>query len=261
MLWNAKMRFGKTLTALQLIKEEKWQRVLIMTHRPVVSDSWFDDFGKMKMADANYQYGSKNKGEQLNLLSESDKPFIYFASIQDLRGSKRVGGKAGDKNELLFDIDWDLVIIDEAHEGTQTSLAQNVLQAVSHDKTKLLTLSGTPFNLLDSYDDEQVYTCDYVMEQTAKTKWAMENPDQPNPYESLPKVSMYTFEMKNKAEYADETKSFNFKEFFRVDDSGKFVHENDVNGFLNEITKTNKQTHYPFSTAAFRNELRHTLWL
>lgn len=261
MLWNAKMRFGKTLTALQLIKEEKWRRVLIMTHRPVVSDSWFDDFGKMKMADANYQYGSKHKGEQLNVLTESNKPFIYFASIQDLRGSKRVDGKAGDKNELLFDIDWDLVIIDEAHEGTQTALAQKVIQAVSHDKTKLLTLSGTPFNLLDSYDDEQVYTWDYVMEQTAKTKWSIEKPDQPNPYESLPKISMYTFEMKNKDKYADETKSFNFKEFFRVDDSGKFVHENDVNGFLNEITKTNKQTNYPFSTAAFRNELRHTLWL
>ena len=261
MLWNAKMRFGKTLTALELIKEEKWQRVLIMTHRPVVSDSWFEDFGKMKMTDVGYQYGSKHKGEQLNLLSESDKPFIYFASIQDLRGSEIVGGKVGAKNELLFSIDWDLVIIDEAHEGTQTELAQNVIKAVSHDNTKLLTLSGTPFNLLDNYDDEQVYTWDYVMEQTAKIKWSLEKPDQPNPYESLPKVSMYTFEMKNKAQYADETKSFNFKEFFRVDENGVFVHENDVNGFLNEITKANKQTNYPFSTVAFRNELRHTLWL
>lgn len=261
MLWNAKMRFGKTLTALELIKEEKWQRVLIMTHRPVVSDSWFEDFGKMKMTDVGYQYGSKHKGEQLNLLSESDKPFIYFASIQDLSGSEIVGGKVGAKNELLFSIDWDLVIIDEAHEGTQTELAQNVIKAVSHDNTKLLTLSGTPFNLLDNYDDEQVYTWDYVMEQTAKIKWSLEKPDQPNPYESLPKVSMYTFEMKNKAQYADETKSFNFKEFFRVDENGMFVHENDVNGFLNEITKANKQTNYPFSTADFRNELRHTLWL
>lgn len=261
MLWNAKMRFGKTLTALELIKEEKWQRVLIMTHRPVVSDSWFEDFGKMKMTDVGYQYGSKHKGEQLNLLSESDKPFIYFASIQDLRGSEIVGGKVGAKNELLFSIDWDLVIIDEAHEGTQTELAQNVIKAVSHDNTKLLTLSGTPFNLLDNYDDEQVYTWDYVMEQTAKIKWSLEKPDQPNPYESLPKVSMYTFEMKNKPQYADETKSFNFKEFFRVDENGMFVHENDVNGFLNEITKANKRTNYPFSTADFRNELRHTLWL
>lgn len=261
MLWNAKMRFGKTLTALELIKEETWQRVLIMTHRPVVSDSWFEDFGKMKMADEGYQYGSKHEGEQLNLLSESDKPFIYFASIQDLRGSEIVGGKVGAKNELLFSIDWDLVIIDEAHEGTQTELAQNVIKAVSHDNTKLLTLSGTPFNLLDNYDDEQVYTWDYVMEQTAKIKWSLEKPDQPNPYESLPKVSMYTFEMKDKAQYADETKSFNFKEFFRVDENGVFVHENDVNGFLNEITKANKQTNYPFSTVAFRNELRHTLWM
>ena len=265
MLWNAKMRFGKTLTALQLIKEEKWQRVLIMTHRPVVSGSWSEDFDKMKMSDANYQYGYKKKSDsddaKLKLLTEMGKPFIYFASIQDLGGSERVGGNVGVKNELLFDIDWDLVIIDEAHEGTQTALGQNIIQAVLHDKTKLLTLSGTPFNLLDSYDDEQVYTWDYVMEQTAKTKWSIEKPDQPNPYESLPKISMYTFEMKNKDKYADETKSFNFKEFFRVDESGKFVHENDVNGFLNEITKTNKQTNYPFSTAAFRNELRHTLWL
>lgn len=39
MLWNAKMRFGKTLTSLELIKQEGFQRVLIMTHRPVVRDS------------------------------------------------------------------------------------------------------------------------------------------------------------------------------------------------------------------------------
>ena len=43
MLWNAKMRFGKTLTSLELIKQEGFQRVLIMTHRPVVRDSWFED--------------------------------------------------------------------------------------------------------------------------------------------------------------------------------------------------------------------------
>lgn len=59
MLWNAKMRFGKTLTALKLIKEEKYKKVLIMTHRPVVDDGWFDDFNKIGMPDAGYVYGSK----------------------------------------------------------------------------------------------------------------------------------------------------------------------------------------------------------
>ena len=61
MLWNAKMRFGKTLTALQLIKEEKYKKVLIMTHRPVVSQGWFDDFNKIGMPDSGYIYGSKDK--------------------------------------------------------------------------------------------------------------------------------------------------------------------------------------------------------
>ncbi len=37
MLWNAKMRFGKTLSALEVVKERgDFRRVLILTHRPVV---------------------------------------------------------------------------------------------------------------------------------------------------------------------------------------------------------------------------------
>lgn len=47
MLWNAKMRFGKTLSALQVVKEENYKRTLILTHRPVVDEGWFDDFGKI----------------------------------------------------------------------------------------------------------------------------------------------------------------------------------------------------------------------
>lgn len=120
MLWNAKMRFGKTLSALQLIKDEKYQHVLIMTHRPVVDQGWFEDFKKIGMPEAGYLYGSKKDGEDFDYLSKSGKPFVYFASLQDLRGSKLAGGSAGDKNEALFNTKWDLVIVDEAHEGTQT---------------------------------------------------------------------------------------------------------------------------------------------
>src|SRR5665647_734873 len=36
MLWNAKMRFGKTLSALQVIKEAGYSKTIIITHRPVV---------------------------------------------------------------------------------------------------------------------------------------------------------------------------------------------------------------------------------
>ena len=256
MLWNAKMRFGKTLTALQLVKNEQFQKVLIMTHRPVVSDSWFDDFKKMRMNEAGYDFGSINKGEKLETLKRSDKPFIYFASIQLLRYNN-----AQTNLQDFSDVDWDLIIIDEAHEGTQTELSNKVLQGLVKKNTKILELSGTPFNILNQFDEEQVYTWDYVMEQTAKKKWELEHPDKPNPYESLPKVLMYTFEMRNKEKFTDESKLFNFREFFRVDEVGNFVHKEDVRRFLDNITNPAGKTNYPFSTREYREELRHTLWI
>ena len=266
MLWNAKMRFGKTLCALELIKEMKYQHILIMTHRPVVSDSWFEDFNKIHMEKEGYVYGSQKRGETIENLAKSENPYIYFASLQDLRGSKIWGGIVADKNELVAEIDWDLVIIDEAHEGTQTELAQRVIDGVVKENTRLLELSGTPFNLLDEYDPDQVYTWDYVMEQEAKANWDTEHPGEPNPYIGLPRVNMFTFEIRD--EFKDQNqfiniadKSFDFHEFLRVDEKGKFVYEKYVKHFLDNISQPSKTTQYPFSTPEFRNELRHTLWL
>lgn len=256
MLWNAKMRFGKTLTSLELIKEQRYAKVLIMTHRPVVSDSWFEDFGKMKMAEEGYRYGSEDTQFKLKDLKSGNTPFIYFVSIQKLRYG---GGKVNLRE--FSDVDWDLIIIDEAHEGTQTELADNVLKSLEKDNTKILSLSGTPFNIQDQYSEESVYTWDYTMEQSAKLRYSLEHPTEKNPYESLPKVNMFTFEMKNKERFLDDSKSFNFREFFRVNENNEFVHKVDINAFLDNITNQDSNTNYPFSTKQYRNELRHTLWL
>lgn len=256
MLWNAKMRFGKTLTSLELIKEQKYTKVLIMTHRPVVSDSWVEDFGKMKMAEEGYRYGSEDTQFKLKDLKSGNTPFIYFVSIQKLRYG---GGKVNLRE--FTDVDWDLIIIDEAHEGTQTELADNVLKSLEKDNTKILSLSGTPFNIQDQYSEESVYTWDYPMEQLAKLRYSLEHPTEENPYESLPKVNMFTFEMKNKERFLDDSKSFNFREFFRVNENNEFVHKVDINAFLDNITNQDSNTNYPFSTKQYRNELRHTLWL
>ncbi|MCI2877144.1 Eco57I restriction-modification methylase domain-containing protein [Staphylococcus hominis] len=259
MLWNAKMRFGKTLSALQLIKEEQFNHVLILTHRPIVSDSWFEDFKKLNLEASGYKYGSKSTQYSINDLLKNEK-FIYFVSMQDLRGSSQVGGKQGVKNDEIFSQQWDLVIIDEAHEGTQTELAEHVQNAIISPTTKILELSGTPFNLLQNYDDDQVFTWDYSMEQAAKLQWDIENPNIPNPYSKLPKVNMFTFDMLEKNKYSSNN-SFNFSEFFKVNaETNEFVYKKDVMNFLNEITK-NSKTNYPFSTEEFRNNLRHSLWL
>lgn len=138
MLWNAKMRFGKTLTALQVVKEKSFARTLIITHRPVVNEGWFKDFGKIFYDRPEYAYGSKNNGESHASLETRAKQggckYVYFASIQDLRGSELVGGNF-DKNNELFAIAWDFLIVDEAHEGTQTELGQTVIQELTKEKT------------------------------------------------------------------------------------------------------------------------------
>ena len=262
-LWNAKMRFGKTLTALQVVKEMAFEKTLIITHRPVVDKGWFEDFSKIFFDTPSYRYGSRNNGEtfeSLMFLNQSDGVhFVYFASMQDLRGSDCVGGNF-DKNNEIFTTDWDLLIIDEAHEGTKTALGQAVIHAIFHDNTKMLQLSGTPFNLFDDYKEEEIYTWDYVMEQRAKQDWEKTHWAEHNPYAGLPKLNIYTFDLSLELKkYQDNEHAFNFAEFFRVEENGKFKHDKDVDAFLN-LLASNSAKNYPYSKLEWRQNLRHSLW-
>lgn len=282
MLWNAKMRFGKTLTALEVAKQMGFKRTIIITHRPVVSDGWFEDFGKIFYDKPDYFFGSKTKGKTISDLLKHDNNFVYFASMQDLRGSDKVGGNF-DKNDDIFKTDWDFVVVDEAHEGTKTELGKNVLQAVIKEdkndthKTYVLELSGTPFNLLTDFEQESIYTWDYIMEQEAKTTWDKYHFGDSNPYEELPRMNIFTYHLeKSLPVYIDVMdKAFNFKEFFRLwtgdvkkdgkpipkgVSKGDFVHEQDIKAFLDLICKKDETTNYPFSTSEYRNFFRHSLW-
>ena len=265
MLWNAKMRFGKTLSALQVVKDMDFQRTLILTHRPVVDSGWFEDFGKIFYDHTDFAYGSKNNGESHKNLERRAKAnglhYVYFASMQDLRGSELVGGNF-DKNDEVFATPWDLIIVDEAHEGTQTELGKAVMAELVKDDTKVLRLSGTPFNLLDDFKENEIYTWDYVMEQRAKQEWDKTHFGDPNPYAALPAMNIYTYDLgRLLKEFIDEDVAFNFREFFRVDKDGGFVHERDVSAFLNLLTKEDKESCYPFASEEYRNVFRHTLWM
>ena len=264
MLWNAKMRFGKTLSALQVVKEEEFTRTLILTHRPVVDKGWFEDFSKIFYDRKDYHYGSRGNGEEFHILEKqvgSGGKYVYFASMQDLRGSEQVGGKF-DKNNEIFKTSWNFIIVDEAHEGTKTELGQNVLKELIKQNTKVLQLSGTPFNLFDDYSEEEIFTWDYVMEQKAKQEWAVDNPYEPNPYTSLPAINIYTYDLGTiMSEYVEDEKAFNFREFFRTKDDDTFIHDNDVDRFLTLLCKEDKDSLYPYSNDTFRRIFRHTLWL
>lgn len=281
MLWNAKMRFGKTLSALQVVKECQFHRTMILTHRPVVDKGWFDDFHKIFKLLDGYTYGSREMGEPFDILERFAKKdprqhYVYFASMQDLRGAQLAGGKY-DKNAAIFKADYDLLIIDEAHEGTQTELGQNVIKLLTKANTRVLNLSGTPFNLLDDYREDEIFTWDYVMEQKAKADWDLNHFGDPNPYAGLPRLNIFTFDLGKALSGFDdiEDSAFNFKEFFRTwtgdperdhrempeGAEGRFIHEDHVRHFLDLIVKYDPESNYPFSTVEFRNAFRHTLWM
>ena len=68
MLWNAKMRFGKTFSALEVVKQMQFEKTIIVTHRPVVDNSWYEDFRKIFHLEKDYVYGSKNNNYTIDRL-------------------------------------------------------------------------------------------------------------------------------------------------------------------------------------------------
>jgi superfamily II DNA or RNA helicase len=280
-LWNAKMRFGKTSAAMQVAKENEMQKVLIVTHRPSVSVDWYDDFKKVFVG-TKYEYSSKTLGENISTLVEGNKPFVYFASLQDLRLSKRVvedesagsQSRGFNKNDEVFDTTWDMLIVDEAHEGTQSNLGDATFSKIPTNFT--LQLSGTPFNILYKHEEQDIYTWDYVMEQEAKLHWDERNPGVPNPYAELPKLSFFTYDIDTfanligdfGANFKDSLDgAFKFHEFFRVhkdeegNDTTEFVHEEMVKKFLDLLVDESVHTKFPYANEQYRSYNKHSLWL
>ena len=316
-LWNAKMRFGKTICALQLAREMRVKRTLIVTHRPVVEDSWLEafnqTFGDKIKGNTNirkqYAYGTrsedetKNKGNFYDLekfVQTDGHHYVFFVSMQYLRLSGLVNAKTQAKHQSQIDTDfwgntaikeneklkanilkadWDLVVIDEAHEGTRTALGKRVIDEYlgqAKKNVKVLHLSGTPFNLYEDFKDEEIYTWDYILEQQAKNEWETKHPDKKNPYAELPQLKIFTYDItRNIDNVLGQDGLFSFPEFFRTwtgnpkadhalmptGHRGRFVHESEVIKFLNLLCTKDNENNFPFSTNEYRQTFRHTLWV
>lgn len=278
-LWNAKMRFGKTSTAMEVARQNGFKKVLIVTHRPSVHGDWYDDFKKV-FHGTDYEFSSNSVGQNIKTYLSGNTPFVYFASLQDLRLSKfvvedeaaRSHAKGFEKNDEIFSTAWDMLIIDEAHEGTQSNLGDVTLSKI--DANFVLQLSGTPFNILHKHEENEIYTWDYVMEQRDKLNWDEEHPGVPNPYAELPALSMFTYDIDTVASHIGSLNAymdaldgaFKFYEFFRVfkdedgNDTAKFVHEEMVVKFLDLLVDDQINTEFPYATEEYRGYIRHSLW-
>ena len=276
-LWNAKPRFGKTLTSYDFCKRVGARRILIVTNRPAIANSWYDDYEKFMGRDSGLvfissapalqdrKYCLTRKQYQDRLQKGGTKGFIEFVSLQDLKGAIDFGGRH-DKLEHIATLEWDVLIIDEAHEGVDT-LKTDV--AFDHIKRKFtLHLSGTPFKAIanEKFPEEAIFNWTYADEQKAKRDW--DDPELQNPYEDLPQLNMVTYqlsdivadEVRRGVDIAGETVeyAFDLNEFFATNENGYFPHNEDVDRFLDALTTQRK---FPFSTPELRDELRHTFWM
>ncbi len=287
-LWNAKPRFGKTLSAYDLVVRMGFTNVLIVTNRPSIANSWADDFRKFigwqhKLAFVSDTDALKDKPGVLSrseFISAVDQyeGMIAFESLQGLKGSAYFGGEYDKLKWLAKEvrdvngkvhkgIEFDLLIIDESHEGVDTAKTDRAFRNIARRHT--LYLSGTPFKALAGgrFSKSQIYNWSYADEQDAKETWDGEDY---NPYEALPRLSMYTYQLSNMI-YEQIRKgldlsgkdgsmdyAFDLNEFFATNESGYFVHEEEIRKFLHALSVREK---YPFSTPELRLELSHTLWI
>ncbi|MCQ2069506.1 MAG: GIY-YIG nuclease family protein [Bacteroidaceae bacterium] len=266
-LWNAKMRFGKTFTTYQLALRMGWTKVLVLTFKPAVKTAWEEDLLTHKDFEG-WQFCQKQEDREFNYVNER-KPFVCFASFQDVLGRNAVGGIKA-TNEWIQTIDWDCIVLDEYHYGAWGKNAKNyydkkdpalmraqeVGEIISENADNVrelearemydeelmplrthayLYLSGTPFRAISTgeFIEEQIYNWTYSDEQRSKEAWT--GPD--NPYAQLPKMVMLTYQLPDSIrEIASqgEFDEFDLNEFFRADSNG-FIHEEYVQKWLDLI--------------------------
>ncbi len=281
-LWNAKPRFGKTLSVYDFCKKSGVNTILIVTNRPAIANSWYEDYMKFLGTESGYIFVSEvdalkgkpcvlSRKEYVDYLISNDKNdspenCIEFVSLQDIKGSKYFSINGIDKLQEVAKMTWDVLIVDEAHEGVDTYKTDVAFERIKRKFT--LHLSGTPFKALanNKFAEDAIYNWTYADEQKAKRDWEVSSEEE-NPYESLPKLNLFTYQMseiikdelQQGIEINGETEeyAFDLNEFFSTN-NGKFKYNSSVDKFLNAMTLQEK---FPFSTPELRNELKHTFWL
>ena len=293
-LWNAKMRFGKTFTTYKLAQKMNWNKILVLTFKPAVQNAWQEDLNS-HVDFVNWQFISNNSlgFEEI----DSKKPFVCFGSFQDYLGKNSVGGIKA-KNEWVHSINWDCVVFDEYHYGAWRESAKELFEAEDDKKEKIyaqgegieyfdedimpittkayLYLSGTPFRAIESgeFIEEQIYNWTYSDEQKAKNSWIGEN----NPYSSLPRMVMLTYQLPDQIKeiaLGGEFNQFDLNIFFSASgekENAQFLYENEVQKWLDLIRGSFSETSIdslkqgakkpplPFSDANLLDILTHTFW-
>jgi len=297
-LWNAKMRFGKTFTTYRLAKKMGWTKILVMTFKPAVESSWDDDL-KEHVDFEGWQFVSASENTLWHKDINERKPFVCFGSFQDYLGKNKSTGGVKTKNEWVHKTDWDCIVFDEYHYGAWRENAKELFEAEEKEEKEFaegqgltdfnerilpietkayLYLSGTPFRAIASgeFIEEQIYNWTYSDEQKAKGSWDDKNGI--NPYASLPRMVMMTYQLPDSIiniAQQGEFDEFDLNIFFSASGKGKnakFIYKEEVQKWLDLIRGSfletvidnlklgAKKPPMPYSHSELLNVLNHTLW-
>lgn len=272
-LWNAKMRFGKTFTSYELAKAMDMKRVLILTFKPAVEESWETDL-LSHMDFEGWQFYSREVSQETGIRPEDldqSRPIVCFGSFQDFLGTNAAGGIKA-KNEWVHTTNWDLVIFDEYHFGAWRENAKHLFEkedednydeldidkykkdeadnAINEDFLPITTkyylfLSGTPFRALNTgeFMEDQIFSWTYSDEQNAKENW--DDNQGPNPYASMPQIVLMTYRIPDEIRriaYNEDFNEFDLNVFFAAKpeveghpETAQFVYKDYVQKWLSLI--------------------------
>lgn len=292
-LWNAKMRFGKTFATYQLAKKEKWKKILILTFKPAVQNSWREDLELHKDFEG-WQFISKKNFDKHRI--DKNKPIVCFGSFQDYLGKNKLGG-IKIKNEWVHSINWDCVVLDEYHFGAWRENAKELIGIEGKKESNFIVgegldyfdealmpittnfylyLSGTPFRAITTGEflENQIFNWSYTDEQSAKKNFRGND----NPYKSLPRIVMMTYKLPEaitKIASKEEFDEFDLNQFFNANGKNRnasFKHKDEVQKWLDLIRGSLKEKFYdnlkqskekpilPFFNERLRANLNHLIW-
>lgn len=250
-LLNAKMRFGKCFTGLEIAKSMNAKKVLIITYKPSVIGEWLEvanDHVRFK-GWLGIRAKSRSKTDADPSL-ETDGSFpkhrgnlAVCVSLQDLQID--ASGSTKMRLQIVATTKWDLIIFDEVHFGSQTERANFIIDSLKWKKR--LDLSGTPFRLIqeDDFCSQQVFTYSYLDEQENKKNEIANNKEQ-KIYQVMPDLDISTIEITEDdineqldTFYSDDL-DFSLNELFKANSKG-FKHKDAVLHFLDGLT-SNRHT-------------------
>lgn len=271
------------------------EKILVLTFKPAVQSAWEEDLSR-HIDFSGWQF-IKRDGDITYDNANKEMPIVCFGSFQDFLGKNPKTGGIKTHNEWVHTTHWDCVIFDEYHFGAWRENAKDLFEAESPEERifgegeglkefdqdilpittdHYLYLSGTPFRAIASgeFIEEQIFNWTYSDEQQAKYNWEGDK----NPYLSLPRMVMLTYQMPDEIRdvaLQGEFNEFDLNVFFSAEgeeENARFKFESDVQKWLDLIRGNFKENiisdlklgknkpPMPFSDSRLLKLLSHTFW-